>query len=479
MNLTSFIISIFIIAYVVFILWTVYKIIITYDNNNPIKTTGWILAVIFLPVIGIILYVVVGRNLNRKKTKFRKLHKDVKLREQPGFGFEHNTLNDGSRNEYLDIKTLVSNLSGLPVFPGNQIDIYPNGEEKFKHLFDDMEKATSHIHVLYFTIGDDEIGNKFKKLLILKHKQGIKVRLIYDDMGCNETPKSFFDEMREEGIEVNIFSPVVFPRLLQSVNYRNHKKIVVIDGIIAYTGGINVKDEYVKGVNWGIWKDVQVRIKGPGAQGLQAVFLKDWYYVSGITLTAEKYYPKVKNYGNSNIQVITAEPIDEFANIMQAMAAAILRARKSVYIESPYFVPNETILNAIQIAGNSGIDVRLVMPEKSDNKKVQLASNSYVQQLLSANIKVYRYQIGFIHSKLMLIDDELVIAGSSNMDIRSFELNFETNVFIYDKETGLKAKNIIMNDIKNSTLVDAETWMNRPSQTVLIESFFRLFSPLL
>lgn len=477
MEWSVFLIWIAILAYILLVVWAVYKTILNYDNCNPIKTIGWILAFIFLPVIGFLAYTVVGRNLNKKRSYFRKLHEAIKKYGKPEFKFREEDTE--LIRKHAKTRHLLTELSRLPLFPGNQVDLFPTATEKFHALFRDMENAKDHIHILYYTIAADEIGTYFKDILIRKHREGVKIRVLYDDIGCNKTPGRYFRELKEAGIEVAIFSPAVFPRMMKSVNYRNHKKIVVIDGEIGYTGGVNVKDEYIKGVAWGVWKDFHLRIRGSGAQGLQFVFLKDWFYEANEYIHEPRYYPSLPCFGDTQLQVVTAEPIDEFANIMQGMAAGILRAKESVYIESPYFVPNETILNAINMASLSGVEVHLVMPEKSDNMNVQYASNSYVQQILASKVKVYRYQAGFIHSKLIVIDDELTIAGSSNMDIRSFELNFETNVFIYSKETATQAKNIILRDISDSIQIHPDDWRNRGLWDKFTDAFFRLFSPLL
>lgn len=472
--------TLLIIIYLIIIARVIYKIIISYDNTNPIKTTAWILAILLLPIIGLIAYVILGRNLSKKRSYFRKLSDEIKEHGYFEYGFDaYKQNNDELLNEYSYLKTLLRNLYPLPVFTNNNVDLYASGKEKFKHLFEDLEKAKYHIHILYYTIGNDTIGNEFKDILIKKKKEGLEVRVMYDDMGCNQTHKCYFKQMEKAGIEMAVFSPIRFPRLFRTVNYRNHKKIVVIDGKIAYTGGINVKDEYVNGLKWGLWRDVHLRVEGSGAQGFQTVFAIDWFYTCNKFLFLEEYYPVVGNFGTNPLQIVTSEPIDQFKNIMQGMIEAIMRAKESVYIETPYFVPSDSLLTAIQCAGLSGLDVRLVMPDRSDNMKVQYAANSYVMQLLESKVKVYRYLPGFIHSKLMLIDDELVIAGSSNMDMRSLELNFETNVFIYDRETALKAKEIIMKDMDDSALVNISEWKNRSRRTRFVESVFRLFSPLL
>lgn len=464
------------IAYIVFLLVLIYTIIIDYDDKNPVKTICWILVVIFLPLLGVATYYIVGRNVSKKRSKFRAWREEFN---------RHNQISSQTwqtepihPDHYKELKSLILNLEQSPVFSGNKISVYPGGKSKFYSLFEDIVGAQSHIHIFYYAIGDDHIGNEFKEKIIEKVKLGVKVRLIYDGLGCNKTNKKYFKQMIEAGVEVRTFLPLSFPRLLRSVNYRNHKKIVIIDGRIAYTGGINVKDIYIDGLPWGRWNDIHFKVEGSGASGLQSVFLADWYYASGQYLSAPEYYPEVEICGNVPVQVVNAEPLGMHSNVMEAMFTAISRAKKNVYIETPYFIPTEGLLQAIQTAAMSGIDVRLVMPKKSDNDFVQYASNSYVEKLLRNKVKVYQYLNGFTHSKLILIDDELVIAGSANMDIRSLELLFETNLFIYDKEVSQTVKSIYQDDMNNSEELHLHEWMHRSRSVKFREACFRLFSPV-
>jgi len=373
---------------------------------------------------------------------------------------------------------MITALEHTALFPGNNIEVYPSGKIKFEHLLKDIENAQKHINIFYFTIGDDKIGKRLKDKLIKKVKDGLEIRLIYDGMGCNQTHRKYFNEMKDAGIDVRTFLPLRFPSILRNINYRNHKKIVIIDGKIAYTGGINVKDEYIDGLPWGKWNDCHFKIEGTGAQGLQSVFLADWYYVSGEYLSSDTFYPPVNIIGKSYVQIVNSEPLGRHANILEAMFVAITRAKKSVYIETPYFIPSTDLLRAIQTAAMSGLDVRLVMPRRSDNGKVQHASNTFIESLLRNNVKVYQYIDGFTHTKLMVIDDDLVIAGSANLDIRSLELHFETNIFIYDREVADAAKQVYYNDMANSEVIELEQWINRPKRIKFMEACFRLFSPL-
>lgn len=464
------------IGYIAYLLVLIYTIIIDYDDKNPVKTICWILVVIFLPVLGMLAYYIIGRNISKKRSKFRLWREEFNRHRQSVSPNEETALIH--HEQYKELQSLILNLEQSPVFGGNKVSVYPGGKSKFHSLFDDIDYAESHIHIFYYAIGDDHIGNELKEKLIYKVKQGVKVRLLYDGLGCNKTNRKYFKQMIEAGVEVNTFLPLSFPRILRSVNYRNHKKIVIIDGRIAYTGGINVKDVYLEGLPWGKWNDIHFKVEGSGASGLQSVFLADWYYASGQFLSSPEYYPKVEVFGNVPIQVVNAEPLGMHSNVMEAMFTAISRAKKNVYIETPYFIPTECLLQAIQSVAMSGVDVRLVMPKRSDNDFVQYASNSYVEKLLRNKVRVYQYLNGFTHSKLLIIDDELVIVGSANMDIRSLELLFETNLFIYDKEVSQTVKAIYHTDMKNSEELSLNDWLHRSRSVQFREACFRLFSPV-
>lgn len=464
------------IVYILLLLGLIFTIITDYDNRNPVKTICWIMVVIFIPLLGMLSYYVVGRNVRKKRSKFRKWREEFNLRNKSKYKIDRN--DPIYKDSYKELKAIIFNLEESPVFSGNKIEVFPDGKSKFHRLLKDIDGAKEHIHIFYYAIGDDRIGNKLKNRLIDKAKAGIKVRLIYDGLGCNKTNQVYFKQMIEAGVEVETFLPLRFPRALRSINYRNHKKIVIIDGRMAYTGGINVKDEYLDGLKWGKWNDLHFKVDGPGAMGLQSVFLADWYYVSGEYLSSPGYYPSVGIMGESNVQIVNAEPLGNHANIKEAMFTAITRARKYVYIETPYFIPTECLIRAIQTVAMSGIDVRLIMPKRSDNVNVQYASNSYVEELLRNKVKVYQYVEGFTHSKMIIIDDELVIAGSVNLDVRSLELLFETNLFIYDRNVAKTVKHIYLNDIADSKQVNLDDWMNRSRLTRFGEACFRLMSPL-
>jgi len=381
-------------------------------------------------------------------------------------------------DNHRKLKKLLKNISYAPVLDGNSLEFYSTGKAKFEQLFADIEKAKYHVHILYYTFASDEIGQQLKDLLIRKVKDGVDVRVIYDDVGCIKTKSRFFKEMIKNGIKVDCFLPIRFPYIARRVNYRNHKKIVVIDGEIGYIGGMNIADVYLKGFKWGIWRDLSARIQGKAVHALQVTFLLDWFYSHKETLNDPHYFPKLPVLGKNPMQIVTSSPMYTFETLTEGFFQAINNAQRYVYIQTPYFIPSDQIIKAMQTAALSGVEVRLMIPKRSDNFLVCAASFSYIRSLLENNVKVYLYTAGFLHSKLIVIDDSLTIIGSTNMDTRSFELNFEDSAFIYDEETALKAKDIFAIDQNDSCLVELDKWKKRSKFKHYFESIMRLMTPV-
>lgn len=433
------------------------------------------LVLIFLPVIGVVFYLFFGEE-HRKKYKILKklnkaLNKDLHLPSEI-----EDTNNYPA--EYNKLVTLFRNTNEAPVLDGNKIDFFSNGKDKFKKFFEDIDQAKDHVHILYYKIIDDKIGCRFRDLLIKKVKEGVQVRVIYDDVGSLKAKKRYFEEMRKAGIEVEAFLEVRVPRIARSVNYRNHRKLAVIDGKIGYIGGMNIQDCYIAGVSWGVWRDMQIRIEGKGVFGLQKTFLIDWYMTNKSIPSFQNLYPPVEGDGKNPLQIVSSGPVDMYNSIEKGFFQAINGAKKSICIQTPYFIPSENILNALQTASISGIEVCIIIPEKSDNFFIDRATYSFVKDLLNYDIKVYLYTAGFIHSKCLIIDDFMTTVGSANMDVRSFELSFETNAFIYDRETAMKAKDIFVKDLKDSRLVNKSDWKKRSKFQRFFESVMHMFTPL-
>lgn len=451
-------------------------IVILLENRNPLKTISWILVLIFLPIIGILLYLHFGEEHRKKYSIIKKLNKGLEDTHAPEFEIKESTHYPEQYDKLVD---LLHNINEANVLGGNKIDFYSDGRDKFRQFFMDIQNAKHHVHILYYKIIDDKLGQKFKNLLIKKVKEGVAVRLIYDDVGSLRTKKKYFEEMKAGGVEVEPYLEVKIPRIARSVNYRNHRKLAVIDGYIGYVGGMNIADCYVEGVSWGCWRDMQIRIEGNGVKGLQRVFMSDWYFSHKSLPQSPYYFPQTDDYDDNPLQIVSSGPIDKYNSIERGIFQAINGARKSIYIQTPYFIPSDNILNALQTAAVSGVAIHVMIPKRSDNFFVNGATYSFVKDLLSYGIRVYLYSAGFIHTKCLIIDDSLTIVGSANMDIRSFELSFETDAFVYDESTALKAKAIFEKDVKDSQEVVKDDWEKRAFPRRLFESVMRIFTPLL
>lgn len=448
------------------------------ENRNPQKTISWVLVLLFIPILGIILYLFFGEEHRRINSTNKKLHKHLQGIETPRYNIIESGVVDP---KYDKLHMMLEKINKSALVDGNNIEIFSDGKEMFAHFFEDIKNATDHIHIFFYKIMDDKIGNQFKDLLIKKAKEGITVRLIYDDVGSLKTSKKYFDELRESGVLVASFLPIKPPRIARRVNYRNHRKLSIIDGKVGYLGGMNVADNYIEPISWGtkgIWRDMQIRISGRGCYGLQSIFLIDWFYSYKEHLSSRNYFPNIESQGRNLMQIVSSGPIDINESLDCGFIATINSAKRYLYIQTPYFVPTEGIMSSLKVASHSGIDVRIMMPYQSDNAFVDAATFSYIDELLAANIKVYRYTAGFIHSKMMLIDDELSVIGSANLDKRSIELNFETTAFIYDKDTALKVKTIFKKDAEDSEKLTLHYWRCRSAWRKIFESIMRIMSPL-
>lgn len=470
------------------------------ENRDPARTVTWLLIFILLPGIGLVIYAVFGRNIRKRKLfKTQKLAHNIKeknlfenlkeiqeLVELEQSSIKRKTLEDEHEEEEEYAKkrviSLLLNTGMFPFTSNNKIDVYVDGNEKFNNLLRDIKEAKNHIHLEYFIIKDSNIGRKIKNLLIEKVKEGVKVRILYDDVGCWRFwfHRKFFNEMKKSGIEIMPFLPAKFPVIGGKLNYRNHRKIVVIDGNIGYTGGINIGDEYLgRNKKFGYWRDTHIRIKGTSVYMLQMIFLIDWYYTTRDAIDLKEYFPKMDYCGDSMVQVVASGPDSDWEAIHYAYFSAICQAKKSIYIETPYFIPDESLLIALKSAALSGVDVRIIFPKIADHKMVNNASYSYFDDILRSGGKVYLYTKGFIHSKVMIIDDKIASTGSANMDLRSFMLNFEINAFIYDEKVVKVITDDFFEDLKNSEEIKDADFNKRKMLKKVKESIARLFSPIL
>lgn len=449
------------------------------DNRQPAKTMAWMLVLIFLPVAGIILYFFFGQNTRKEKLISQQSLDQLTKRSMLSFA-EQKGLEIPAAHEIL-IKLFSFQNWALP-FKDNNIDVYTDGYGFFGALLREIGRARHHIHLETYIFDDDALGHLIADALIDKARGGVEVRVIYDDVGCWNVYNSFFERMRGAGIDVHAFMPVKFPAFTSKVNYRNHHKLCVIDGKVGFIGGMNIASRYVRGRGGRPWRDTHLRVSGGAVYAVQRAFLVDWYFVDRTLITSRKYYPELSSgvANNCIMQIVTGSPVSPWPDIMQGYVRILLEAQRYVYMETPYFLPTEPVLFAMRTAALAGVDVRVMIPRHSDARFVEWASRSYVQDAVSMGVKVYLYDAGFNHSKLLVCDDSLCTCGSTNVDFRSFENNFEANAFIYDVSTALRMKAVFMHDIKSCALLEeADIYAGRSFLVRLWESLVRLFSPLL
>ncbi len=449
------------------------------DNRLPAKTMAWALVIYFVPVAGIVLYVFFGVNTRRDRLVSERSMNEITRRSMLGFVGQQDLRLPENHKQTIDL--FVNQSMALP-FKDNTVDIYTDGYGFFPALLAAIRNATSHIHIDIYIFADDALGRLVSDSLIDKARQGVEVRVIYDDVGCWNVSRHFFERMREEGIEVCPFLPVRFPSFTSKVNYRNHRKIIVVDGKVGFIGGMNIAQRYVKGVEDRPWRDTMTKITGSAVYSLQREFLVDWYFVDRTRLSDRKYYPPVvsSDYDDCLIQIVTGGPVTPFPEIMQGYMRVIIAARRYIYIETPYFIPTEPVLFALKTAALGGIDVRIIVPERSDARFVEWAGRSYLRDMTASGVKVYLYESGFLHSKILVCDDSLATCGSTNVDSRSFENNFESNAFFYDETVARRFRRIFLEDLGRSVpLSEKPGRMNPGFFPRLWESLTRLLSPLL
>lgn len=464
-------------VYVVVIVATMTAVLM--DNRQPVKTMAWLMVLVFLPVVGIVLYFFFGQNIRKERMISQRSMDQLTKRSMLEFAEQQNL---HIPENQLPLMRLFANQNFALPFKDNNVEIYTSDYEFFPALLADIARAVHHIHLSTYIIEDDPLGNLVADALIAKAREGVEVRLIYDDVGCWRVRDSFFERLRDNGLDVHSFMPVKFPAFTSKVNYRNHRKLCVVDGRVGFIGGMNIAMRYVKGTRRYAWRDTHLRIEGGGVYAIQRTFLVDWYFVDRTLLTKRLYYPDVSPTINNDclMQVVTSSPVTPWPDIMQGYVRILLQAKYYVYMETPYFLPTEPILFAMRTAALGGVDVRLMIPLHSDAKLVEWASRSYVLETIEAGVKIYFYEAGFNHSKFLVSDDTVATCGSTNVDFRSFENNFEANAFFYGKEMALRLKTVFLDDQQHCQLIEEVTDIShRPFLTRLWESLVRLLSPLL
>ncbi|MGE5393984.1 MAG: cardiolipin synthase [Candidatus Saccharibacteria bacterium] len=460
-------------------------VLIILENRNPVKTISWILVLVLLPFFGIVIYLFFGQEYRKNKMYSRKGLKDlerlrkltlVQLNSLPNNQFQ---ISERLYTKRRLINLLLSNSNAI-LTNNNEVTILHNGEQTFPEIFKAIEQAKHHIHLEYYIVEDDVIGNYLRELLILKAREGVEVRFIYDDVGSWELKRKFIRSMRDAGIKVDCFMRVRFPMLTSKVNYRNHRKILVVDGQTAFVGGLNFADRYQEGIpGIGHWRDTHLKVTGGGATALQIIFMADWYFVSKEIFKGVKYFKPFESGKGKLVQMTASGPDSDWESIGQAYFSAIASATESVFISTPYLMPTADIMTALKTSALGGIDVRIIVPGLSDAIFPKWGTNSYIEELLEAGVKIYFYKAGFIHSKVIIVDGIFSSVGTANLDFRSLETNFEVNAMIYDEEIAATLTRQFLEDQGKSQEVSLNKWVKRPRINKVKESFARILSPML
>ncbi len=450
------------------------------ERRESTTTWAWLLILLVLPGVGFLVYLIFGQNLSRQKL-FREKKINDKIKTTGFKGEKNYELNQQKDSNYNDLILMNYNNSGALYTEGNKIKTYTNGEDKFRDLFNDIRLAKNFIHIEYYIFRFDDLGKALIDELRIKVDEGVEVRLLVDGMGSKYLKKKEIRFIESLGIKISVFFPGVLPHINIRINYRNHRKIVVVDGHIGYVGGFNVGNEYInRGKQFKFWRDTHIRIEGEAVKELNKRFLLDWDYASDENIgDMQMYFPKTNICGNVGVQIVSSGPdhMDEY--IKNGYMKIINNARRYVYIQTPYLVLDQPMLEALKIAALSGVDVRIIAPGAPDHFFMEWMLSANIGILLNYGIKIYRYDNGFIHSKTIVADGEVCSIGTANLDIRSFKLNFEVNAFIYDKDFSKEQENIFLNDQNNCKAINKEEYERRSRALRIKESLIRLIAPIL
>lgn len=454
---------------------------------------AWLLVLILLPGVGFILYLLVGKGINSSKIF------DLKEQERLGINqlaeiqkeqWEKNRLifaGEKISAGNMELPRLFLDIDQAILTEHNYVEILTDGTEKFKVLLDDIRHAQNHVHIEYYTFYNDQIGNQVRAALEEVARRGVEVRVIYDSFGSRGTTHQFFKRLEALGGRAEPFfgtkkAPIHSPRL----NYRDHRKIVVIDGRIGYIGGFNIGDQYLgRKPKFGYWRDTHLRVQGNAVIALQSRFLMDWNATVKNTRHnqqvsyQDQYFPLISNVGHTSMQIVSSGPDSEKEAIKLGYFKMINNARKYIYIQTPYLIPDDAIIEALMVAQMSGVEVRIMVPAFPDHPFVYRATEYYAKHLTDLGIKVYKYHHGFLHAKTVVVDDQVASVGSANLDFRSFKLNFEANAFLYGEQFAHQLKTIFEKDQEQAVLLTPEYFAKQSRWRKFKQEFSRLLSPIL
>lgn len=460
-------------------------LLVFFQRKNPTSTWLWFMVIIFLPGIGFLLYLFFGQDFNKKRMFRLKEEEDRLIREKvlcQGEKIKKDRYKfiNPKTEEYEHFINMHILTSQSYFSQDNEIELYFSGREKFDALMKSISKAKRYIYLEYYIVRSDNLGQKLLDALTEKAKEGVEVKFLYDGMGGRKLARNYFKEFKKAGGKVAVFFPPFLSYFSFRINYRNHRKICIIDGEEAYIGGFNIGDEYLGlSKKFGFWRDTHIKIKGSAVEELKLRFIKDWKFA---VKNDDNFYadtPTKKGSGRAGVQIVSSGPDSQWASIKDGYFSMITKAKKRIYIQTPYFIPDDSIYDALKVAALSGVDVKIMIPCKPDHPFIYWAGLSYIGELLEAGVKFYTYENGFLHSKTFIMDDFVTSIGTANLDIRSFKLNFEVNAFIYDEEVNQKMIEQFNIDLNHCKEITVEVYENRSNIIKLKEAFCRLLSPIL
>lgn len=456
-------------------------VLVVMENRKPDIAIFWVMVLTLLPVVGLVLYFIFGKD--HRSLRVIKPDEMQRLSAMRDKAAEGHTLPTPAETRYAKLVAMMRGANDAPLFDGNDVRIFTDFTPMFQSMLDDIEAATSYIHIQFYKIEDDEVGRQLSQLLIRKAQQGLDVRLMFDSFANLFVRGRYYDDMRRGGVHVHSFLKLIPSMMTRDINCRTHRKIVIVDGHIGYTGGMNIARRYRDGINHGAWRDTHIRLSGPAVLQLEVALLADWRFCTKELLDSPRFFPAGTPLGthhSSQVQIVTSGPMDEWNTVMQGLVQAIAQSQRYLYLQTPYFIPTQPILLALRNAAIAGVDVRLMMPSTADRGAVMLyASESYFKEIMRAGVKVYLYNDGYLHAKTMVSDDNFVTIGSTNIDSRSMEQNFEVNAFIYDPQVAMHQRDIFLDDMKECALIDPDEWNHRPMIRKFLDSSSRLLTPLL
>ena len=461
-------------------------ILVMFDRKKPSSTLAWMMVLLFIPIIGFFIYMAIGQDVRKRRIFRRKNESELEIlrnsgHEQAELARKKLPFLTGKTAKYADM-VRFNLLSSHAIYSSNNtVTLYRNGFDKFKALSIDIKNAKSFIHMEYYIIHNDDLGRKILRELAEAASRGVEVRLLYDGMGCLRVPRSFFSPLIKAGGKVAVFLPPVFPYFNFRINYRNHRKLCIVDGTIGFIGGFNIGNEYLGlSKRFGSWLDTHLRIEGNSIDEMHLRFLLDWKFASKEELPiSSHYFPKHRTISETGVQIISSGPDSMWHSILNAYVKIISTATDHVYIETPYFIPDDSLLNALRIAALSGVDVRVVIPGNPDHYFVYWAALSYMGELFDAGVRFYTKHNGFIHSKMITCDGYISSVGTANFDIRSFQINFEVNAFVYDDKLATQLEESFINSMLECQEMTMELYQKRGVWVKTKESVSRLISPLL